>query len=436
MTSDAALSRPSFARGLLLRFAIVYWALFWLPMFDDEILGFEYVGRAWNAIWAPLVRWVGAHVLGLSSELSSAVNGSGDKTFDYVSLLCIAWIAAMLASLWSLLDARRAHDARLRAILRVFIRYTLAFTILSYGIIKLFGGQFWPPSAGRLVQRYGDSSPMGLLWTFMGSSPAYVFFSGLAETVGGALLLFRRTTTLGALILTAVLTNIVLLNFCYDVCVKINSVHYLVMCAFLLLPDLRRLADVLVLQRPTTPPPTAPPPARRWVRIARPIVKYGVIALVVGTITWNARREARPRGSTTTWYSGYWDVTTFERDGHDVPAIITDTTRWRRIKWEVDDDKIYVRWRFMDDSYGDLYDVALDEPAHTMTLTPDPDDSPKDHPTGPIVLAYTRADAAHVELAGKVGAQAIAVRLQRFDPEQMLLVTRGFHWINDRPFNR
>jgi hypothetical protein len=435
MTSDPSLSRPSFARGLVLRFAIVYWVLFWLPMFDDSFLGFEWVGRAWNAVWAPLVQWVGANVLGISSELSSAVNGSGDKTFDYVSILCIAWIAAMVASAWALLDRRRAHDARLRAFLRVFLRYTLAFVIFGYGIIKLFGGQFWPPGPGRLMERYGDSSPMGLMWTFMGSSSTYVVFSGLAETLGAALLLFRRTTTLGALILAAVLTNIVLLNFCYDVCVKINSVHYLVMCVALLLPDLRRLADVLVFHRPTTPAPAAPPLARRWMRIAGLVAKYGVIVLVVGTITWHAREEA-PGHEKTTWFTGYWDVTTFERNGHDVPAVITDATRWRRIKFEVDDDdKILVRWHEMDDSYGDLYDVALDERAHTMTLTPDPREPPE-HPTGPIVFAYTRADAEHLGLAGKVGADALAVRFQRFEPQQMLLVTRGFHWISEAPFNR
>ena len=38
---------------------------------------------------------------------------------------------------------------------------------------------------------------MGLLWTFMGHSPAYSAFTGAAEALAGALLLFRRTTLLG-----------------------------------------------------------------------------------------------------------------------------------------------------------------------------------------------------------------------------------------------
>jgi hypothetical protein len=31
---------------------------------------------------------------------------------------------------------------------------------------------------------------------------------------------------------------------------------------------------------------------------------------------------------------------------------------------------------------------------------------------------------------------AVTARMRRIETEKMLLVTRGFHWINERPFNR
>jgi hypothetical protein len=34
------------------------------------------------------------------------------------------------------------------------------------------------------------------------------------------------------------------------------------------------------------------------------------------------------------------------------------------------------------------------------------------------------------------GAESFRVRLERFNPDKMLLVSRGFHWINEVPFNR
>ena len=84
----------------------------------------------------------------------------------------------------------------------------------------------------------------------MGSSTTYVVLAGVAETVGGALLLFPRLATLGALIVVPVMANVVLMNFCYDIPVKIHSSHILGLTLFLLLPEARRLADVIVFGRP------------------------------------------------------------------------------------------------------------------------------------------------------------------------------------------
>ena len=91
---------------------------------------------------------------------------------------------------------------------------------------------------------------MGVLWSFMGASLAYTIFAGATEVTGGLLLVFRRTASPGALVSFAVLANIVALNFCYDVPVKLYSVNLLLMAAFLAAPDATRLANALVLNRP------------------------------------------------------------------------------------------------------------------------------------------------------------------------------------------
>jgi hypothetical protein len=75
----------------------------------------------------------------------------------------------------------------------------------------------------------------------MAASTAYTFFCGLTEVTAGTLLLFRRTLTVGALVAVAALVNIVLLNFCYDVPVKLYSSHLLMMALFLLIADAKNL---------------------------------------------------------------------------------------------------------------------------------------------------------------------------------------------------
>ena len=136
-----------------------------------------------------------------------------------------------------MLDRRRPNYQTLYAHLRLLVRFTLAFTMLSYGFAKLYPLQFVPPFMTTLTETYGESSPMGILWTFMGASAAYTRFCGMAEVTAGLLLLFRRTTVVGALVATGAMLNVAALNFCYDVPVKLYSVHLVLMSIFLLIPE-------------------------------------------------------------------------------------------------------------------------------------------------------------------------------------------------------
>jgi hypothetical protein len=105
---------------------------------------------------------------------------------------------------------------------------------------------------------------------------------------GGLLLLFRRTTSLGAMVSCAVTANVVALNFCYDVPVKLYSINILLMAVFLLAPDLRRLFAVLVLNCATTPADLIGPRfSRRWMHTASTafwvlFVGYNLVGQVTG----------------------------------------------------------------------------------------------------------------------------------------------------------
>jgi len=90
----------------------------------------------------------------------------------------------------------------------------------------------------------------------------------------------------------------------------------------------------------------------------------------------------------------------------------------------------------MDESLGDLYQVALDEHAKTFRLTGSPLNGKVDHPVPDVSLKYTRIDANHLQLDSAVGNALLSVQLERWTPGQMLLTSRGFHWINEVSFNR
>ena len=102
-----------------------------------------------------------------------AAGGSSDRTVDWVHALTTLTLAVVGTVLWSVLDRKRREYTDALAWTRLALRYILALIIMGYGLAKVFPTQFPPPEPSRLVQRLGDFSPMGLLWSLMGTSMAY-----------------------------------------------------------------------------------------------------------------------------------------------------------------------------------------------------------------------------------------------------------------------
>src|SRR4051812_49048624 len=52
------------------------------------------------------------------------------------------------------------------------------------------------------------------------------------------------------------------------------------------------------------------------------------------------------------------------------------------------------------------------------------------------VRSYKLLDPAHLALEGTVDGENLRVKLELFDAHRTLLVSRGFHWLNEAPFSR
>ncbi len=135
---------------------------------------------------------------------------------QFVLALLLALSATVI---WSAL-ARRTEYERFAGWCRIALRYYLGVIMLVYGGAKVIPSQFPPIAVEQISEPLGNLSPQALLWAYMGYSRIYTIFTGVGEALGALLLFFRRTTTLGAAILVAVLSNVVLINFAYDVPVK------------------------------------------------------------------------------------------------------------------------------------------------------------------------------------------------------------------------
>ncbi|MEZ4450837.1 MAG: hypothetical protein R3B09_15255 [Nannocystaceae bacterium] len=209
---------------------------------------------------------------------------------------------------------------------------------------------------------------MELLWGFMGHSWVYSGFTGLAEVVGAVLLLWRRTTALGALLLVGVLANVALLNFCYDVQVKLYSCHYLALALILAAPAVRPLIDLLLRGRPaslTIPPePTVTPRGERIWRILRRLVIAEILVVnlanQLGPLIYFKLIQPLRRHP----LAGAYEVDRFVRGDREVPATFTESTRWRTFIVRPD-GRLAVR--LASDHFDDFWTTPIDPETQTVT---------------------------------------------------------------------
>jgi hypothetical protein len=320
-------------------------------------------------------------------------------------------LAAASTALWLLADRRARDYRRAHAWLRTFVRYLLAAAMLYYGAIKLTRTQFPAPTVGDLITPLGEFSRTELLWNFMGISRAYGLFGGLLEFVGGLLLLWRRTTTLGALVLLGAIANVAVLNFAYDVPVKAHSTIYLFMTLFLLAPDARRLADVLILGRAA---PAARTSARAQLGNARlsAILKTAVVLWVVGANVYVARRAYFEigNGAPRPPLYGIYEVASFTRPGVANPSNGTHSA-WLRIA--IGERGIAVIQPVR--GFARFFSPQVDTVAGTLRLTALDSSSA-------VVLHYLRRPGGHLHMVGTAGIDSVQMELNPLDVSSLPLL--------------
>jgi len=137
------------------------------------------------------------------------------------------------------------------------IRLFLVAVFLMYGSVKLAGGQYY---YGDWTMSKAEHPNEGLVWAFYGYSAFYGRVTGLFELIPAIMLLFGRTSLVGAGALFAVGLNITLMDFAFDFpAVKYFALFYTVLSLILVLHEKEKLSALLsppadVNRQPTSLP--------------------------------------------------------------------------------------------------------------------------------------------------------------------------------------
>lgn len=300
--------------------------------------------------------------------------------------------------------------------------------MLTYGFVKVFKVQFPDPSLTKLLRPLGELSPMGLAWTYMGFSVGYNIFVGLGEIIGGVLVLFRKTVSLGSLVIMGVMGHVAVMNFSYDIPVKIFSVHLVFLAFILFLTDSKRFLNVFFRNKTAEKVKLYEVSDDKiYPKIIAGLKIFVVVVVTVffsfqGINRLSSREDMRIQDP----FYGIWEAKIMIKNGDTIAPLITNNERWRYLILEI---KSIASIKMMDDSFSG-YKLELQTDEQQLSLYDE-----DEQPVSPNFKYQFFGDST-LQLDGIIEKDTLQLFFGKKNREDFLLINRGFHWVNETPYNK
>ena len=439
------------------RFVLIFFVLFiiFLDWSVNPILSHLYYYGPLSSVLDNVISWVATDVFHIQSIVISPYDGEhNDRTYVYLLYFTMAFLAVSGTIIWSLLDRKKKEYSALYYWLTAVMRYYLAFTMFLFGLYKFFKLQFPDLDYYTLTTRVGDMSPMHLAWAFFGHSYEYNVFMGIAECAS-LLLLFRRTTTLGALITMGTLANVIAVNYSYDVHAKLYPTALFLIALFLFVRDAKPLFRFFLTGKAIALTPIqAPIFSKRWIQIGKTVLKiivigYFLIFAVKGNSDYITHSEESYKAKAE--YSGLYDVESFVVN-NDTLAM-DNPIRWHQI---IIDGRVLEAVRFRGDSVGYI-NVLVER--KELRLYGDPVNFAENRQEvynekgmsddtwmkmDSILVArqkissfqFNLEDKTTLNLKGMIKNDSVFITAKRMpiDINDFRLMKRRFHWVNEASY--
>lgn len=310
------------------RFVFIYFIIQCVPVFD---------WRYWHLVFS--INWLSLRyedIFNLAHYQSSFFTDAQ----NFTNWLVVAIIALLGAGIWTNIDKEKTNNYdRLYYWLRVIVRYRLAIGIIAYGFIKFFPLQSPYPSISNLNTNYGDFTRWKLFSLSLGVVPHYELFLGLVEIVAGLLLFYRKTASIGALIVLFFTGNVFMSNLAYEGGEYVYSFYLIVLALFTLVYDAQRLGSLFIWQRTTSPNRfkisfSGKEKYIRW--ILKMFVIFFFVVLYAFKTGYGYKHDPYqiPLSKGLSGVSGIYDVNLFIINHDTIPYSKTDSIRWQDVVFE------------------------------------------------------------------------------------------------------
>ena len=201
----------------------------------------------------------------------------------------------------------------------------------------------------------------------------------------------------------------------------------LIMAVFLMAPDFNRMLNVFWRNSAVQSVSFPPMLHSRKKKIAGAVLKWlFVISLFYSNISGglSSRKQYGDLRPLPPLY-GIYNTEIVVRNHDTIPPLTTDSTRWKQLIIQFKEN---AQVKLMNDSLK-FFKFIVNDSARSILFYSVADSLNKSS------LLY-QADSTSLVLSGQIKSDSIYIRLRKFDVNKFRLVSRGYHWINEYPYNR
>jgi hypothetical protein len=220
------------------------------------------------------------------------------------------------------------------------------------------------------------------------------------------------------------MTHVAIMNFMYDIPVKIFSVHLTLIAFLIFSTDLKRFINVFIKNKPTQVYDYYNPIKDKtyhktifWIKV--------ILTLFLSSLFF-VKGTSRARGKNNNakpYLYGVWEVEHYIKEGDTLKPLITDSERWRYLIIEQKDRALVKTMNDKNHWYKFETDTinkkAMIYSSGTKSET--------------YNFKYNLVNDKTLILKGNLYFYDLNIKLKR---KEFLLDSREFHWINETPFNR
>lgn len=263
---------------------------------------------------------------------------SGSGAFANFTILIS--VSILTGLIWTAFDKQRKEYNQLYYWLRVLVRYRLALGIIIYGTLKLFHLQMPYPTLSDLNTEYGYLLKWKVYYLTNGAAHSnYEQSLGLLEIIAGILLLYRKTALIGAGLSAVLLSNIVLVNFAYEIGSQVYSISLLLLSLLIISYDIPRAYRLLFLEKPAKAAGFRPVFTANKLWVLRLTVHVLLFVFIISVLfsAFNVNKNSNwpfPEKKGYAYREGLYNVSSFIVNNDSLPYSLTDAIRWQNVVFE------------------------------------------------------------------------------------------------------